>query len=106
MNLLVNAAQASPGGGEVSLTTRVSGDLVEVAIADNGCGIGPTELNRVFDPFFTTKAVGEGTGLGLSISYGIVQRHAGTITVESHEGQGSTFTVRIPIDARIAPDSD
>jgi two-component system, NtrC family, sensor kinase len=106
MNLLVNAAQALREGGEVSLTTKVSGDMVEVAIADNGCGIDPAERKRIFDPFFTTKAVGEGTGLGLSISYGIVQRHAGTITVESHEGQGSTFTVRIPIEARIAPDSD
>jgi signal transduction histidine kinase len=106
MNLLVNAAQALREGGEVFLTTRVSGDMVEVAIADNGCGIGAADRKRIFDPFFTTKAVGEGTGLGLSISYGIVQRHAGTITVASDEGQGSTFTVRIPIEARIAPDSD
>lgn len=99
MNLLVNAAQAvSQKGGEVSITTRAEGEFVFVTIGDTGGGIAPEHLNRVFDPFYTTKPVGEGTGLGLSISFGIVERHGGTITVETKLNEGSTFTVRLPIN--------
>jgi two-component system, NtrC family, sensor kinase len=99
MNLLVNAAQAVGDQGEVTISTRVDGNSVVVAISDTGTGIPEADLSRIFDPFFTTKPVGEGTGLGLSISYGIVERHGGTITVESKVGTGTTFTVRIPIEA-------
>jgi two-component system NtrC family sensor kinase len=99
MNLLVNAAQAVRDAGEVTITTRLEGSLIAVAISDTGSGIPESDLSRIFDPFFTTKPVGEGTGLGLSISYGIVQRHGGTITVVSEVGKGTTFTVRIPIRA-------
>jgi signal transduction histidine kinase len=81
----------------VSISTRRDDDSVIVAISDNGSGIPEDQLSRIFDPFFTTKPVGEGTGLGLSISYGIIERHRGTINVESRIGAGTTFTVRIPI---------
>ena len=97
MNLLVNAAQAVGDAGEVRVTTAREGDRVTVTIGDTGCGINPDHINKIFDPFFTTKAVGEGTGLGLSVSYGIVERHGGTIRVESRVGQGTAFTVSIPI---------
>jgi two-component system NtrC family sensor kinase len=99
MNLLVNAAQAVSDQGEVTISTRLEGSWIAVAISDTGSGIPESDLSRIFDPFFTTKPVGEGTGLGLSISYGIVQRHGGTITVVSEVGKGTTFTVRIPIRA-------
>lgn len=97
MNLLVNAAQAIAVRGEVSISTSLDQRTVVVAISDTGCGIPEDQLSRIFEPFFTTKSVGEGTGLGLSISYGIIERHGGTISVESLVGTGTTFTVRIPI---------
>ena len=99
MNLLVNAAQAVGDAGEVRVTTAQEGDRAVVTISDTGCGINPDHLSKIFDPFFTTKAVGEGTGLGLSVSYGIIKRHDGTIRVESRIGQGTAFTVSIPISA-------
>jgi signal transduction histidine kinase len=72
---------------------------VEVEFADTGHGIKEEDLDRIFSPFFTTKEVGHGTGLGLAISYGIVKEHKGTITVESEEGQGATFTIRLPVSS-------
>lgn len=99
MNLLVNAAQTISGQGTVRVITRRENDIAVVSISDTGGGIAPEDLKKIFDPFFTTKPVGEGTGLGLSITYGIVERHYGTINVESRLGQGTTFTVAIPIDA-------
>jgi signal transduction histidine kinase len=101
MNLLVNAAQAvGHNGGEVCVRTRLEGDEVMVSISDTGDGIAPEHLSQIFDPFFTTKPVGEGTGLGLSITYGIVERHGGTINVESRVGSGTTFTVMLPVHAK------
>lgn len=98
MNLLVNAAQAiGAQGGEVRIGTRVEGESVIITIADTGGGIARENLNRIFEPFYTTKLVGEGTGLGLSISFGIVERHGGTIAVETRLGEGTTFTVTLPI---------
>ncbi|MDQ2921726.1 MAG: response regulator [Acidobacteriota bacterium] len=99
MNLLVNAAQAVSDQGEVTISTRLEGNSVAIAISDTGGGIPEDKLSRIFDPFFTTKPVGEGTGLGLSTSYGIVERHGGTIAVVSEVGMGTTFTVTIPIRA-------
>ncbi len=99
MNLLVNAAQAVGDEGEVSISTRLEDAWVVVTISDTGCGIPADQIHRIFDPFFTTKAVGEGTGLGLSTSYGIIERHLGVITVESEVTAGTTFTVKIPIQA-------
>jgi signal transduction histidine kinase len=85
------------GEGTLTVDTRLapSGDRVEVRFTDTGCGIPAENMARVFEPFFTTKDVGGGTGLGLSISYGIVQRHGGTITVQSRVGEGSTFMVSL-----------
>jgi signal transduction histidine kinase len=100
MNLLVNAAQAVNGVGEVLIKTKLTGDVVVVEISDTGCGIAREHLKHIFDPFFTTKPVGEGTGLGLSISYGIIERHGGTISVESRQGQGTSFTITLPVNAR------
>ncbi|HYY93146.1 MAG TPA: ATP-binding protein [Pyrinomonadaceae bacterium] len=100
MNLLANAAHAVQDGGSVSVATESRGDCVVVRVRDTGCGIAPENLPRVFDPFFTTKPVGEGTGLGLSVTYGIVERHGGRIEVESRLGEGTVFTVMIPVDAQ------
>jgi two-component system NtrC family sensor kinase len=97
-NLLVNAAQAIKGKGEVTISSRRDGDAAVITVSDTGCGIGPEEMNKIFDPFFTTKSVGEGTGLGLSISYSIIEKHGGTILVESVPDEGTKFTVSIPID--------
>lgn len=97
MNLLVNAGQAISAKGTITIRTGVEGDMVWVAVGDSGCGIPPEHLNRIFEPFFTTKPIGSGTGLGLSLSYGIVKKHGGRIDVESTPGQGTTFTVRLPI---------
>jgi len=98
MNLLTNAAQAvgSLDDASIRVTTEAHPDRVVVKVSDNGPGIPETVLPRIFDPFFTTKEVGQGTGLGLSIVHGIVERHAGTIEVDSLEGQGTTFTVTLP----------
>lgn len=103
MNLLTNAAQSIDDKGEVFISTSLEHDWVGVRISDTGGGIPEDQLQRIFDPFFTTKAVGEGTGLGLSISYGIIERHGGTITVESKVGTGTTFTVRIPLNLPPSP---
>jgi signal transduction histidine kinase len=100
MNLLANAAHAVKCGGLVSVSTESRGDSVIVCVRDTGCGIAPENLPRIFDPFFTTKPVGEGTGLGLSVTYGIIERHGGAIEVESRLGEGTIFTVTIPVDAR------
>jgi len=97
LNILVNAAQAMEGRGRITIRTARESDHALVAIADNGKGIDPKHVTRIFEPFFTTKPVGVGTGLGLSVSYGIVQKHGGTIEVQSELGKGTTFTLRLPI---------
>ena len=102
-NLLVNAAQSIEDKGEVCISTTVEDAAAVVTISDTGCGIEPEHLNRIFDPFFTTKPIGEGTGLGLSISYGIIEKHGGTISVESVRGAGTTFRVSIPIEKKEHP---
>ncbi len=98
MNLLVNAAQSvSDNGGEVRIETQTQAESVIVKISDTGCGIPADHLSRIFDPFYTTKPIGEGTGLGLSISFSIIERHQGTIKVESKVNEGTVFTVNLPI---------
>jgi PAS domain S-box-containing protein len=102
MNILVNAVdailQASPATPTLTLQTELNTDHVIVRIADNGTGISPDSRSRVFEPFFTTKPVGQGTGMGLAISYQIIcDRHSGSLTCESTPGQGSEFTLAIPL---------
>ena len=103
MNLLVNAAHAIADNGEITIRSGRQDEEVFVAIADTGSGIAPENLQRIFDPFFTTKAIGKGTGLGLSLAYGIVQKHRGRIEVHSEVGQGTTFTVWLPINPPLDP---
>ena len=98
MNLVVNAAQAIDGEGTITVETRHDGDTVSIRVSDTGAGIAPDAVDELFTPFFTTKPPGEGTGLGLSISHGIVERHGGRIDVESVHGEGSIFTVVLPLD--------
>jgi len=105
INLIINAFDAMEQGGTITISTGISvaaSDTdqkgIEITIADTGCGIKHEHLDQLFDPFFTTKEVGKGTGLGLSVSYGIVQRHGGTIRVQSEIDRGSSFTIWIPVD--------
>ncbi len=108
MNILVNAAQAMAGSGQIAIASRhrSRGDIVEILIADTGPGIEPKVLPRVFDPFFTTKQSGEGTGLGLSISYAIVKEHRGTIRASSVPGEGAIFTIRFPAMQKLRTGED
>ncbi len=101
LNLITNAAQAMSGEhGTLRLSTRDAGEFVEVAISDNGVGIPDDVLPKIFDPFFTTKPVGEGTGLGLSIVHKIIKSHGGTIHVRTALGEGTTFTISLPVEQR------
>ena len=96
-NLLLNARDALPDGGGVTLRTVCDdGEAVTIEVTDDGMGIAPENVARIYDPFFTTKGVGRGTGLGLAVSYGIVQEHSGHITVESAPGRGTTFRISLP----------
>jgi two-component system NtrC family sensor kinase len=97
INLLVNAGQAILKKGQVILATRVEGGEVIVSVKDTGCGIAPENMRRIFEPFFTTKAVGSGTGLGLHVAYKIVTMHGGKIEVKSKVGEGTEFSVRLPL---------
>lgn len=98
VNLMLNAADAVEAGGRIVLrTVHPAGGGVLFSIEDNGAGISAEHLNRLFDPFFTTKDVGKGTGLGLSISHGIIEMHNGSINVDSSLGEGTRFTVELPL---------
>ncbi|TNF53423.1 HAMP domain-containing protein [bacterium] len=94
LNLILNAVQAMPGGGEMRISGKDDEDFIEVMIWDKGSGISQDLRSKIFDPFFTTKE--EGTGLGLSIAYNIVKSHGGTLYFNSSEGGGTVFTVRLP----------
>jgi two-component system cell cycle sensor histidine kinase/response regulator CckA len=118
VNLVVNARDAMPDGGEITVETKAlklarpmqrghelipAGEFVQIDVVDEGTGISPENLTRIFEPFFTTKEVGRGTGLGLSTVYGIVKQTGGHVLVESEIGKGSTFTILIP---RYVPQSE
>jgi PAS domain S-box-containing protein len=107
VNLVVNARDAMPGGGSVSLSTanrnvgprdllEIEGEFVAISVRDTGTGISPENLSRVFEPFFTTKAQGKGTGLGLAQVYGFAKRSGGAVTVASRLGRGTTMTIYLP----------
>ena len=98
LNIILNAIDAMPNGGSLSLELSQLDNLAVVKIADTGTGIEAQHLPHIFDPFFTTKGLGKGTGLGLSISYAIIQEHEGRITVDSEPRKGSTFSIYIPMD--------
>lgn len=100
MNILVNACQAMPDGGTITITTRTDGNDVVISVADTGVGIAEDNLARIFEPGFTTKGNRVGMGLGLLIAQQIVDRHAGRIAVDSTVGGGTTFHVRVPIRLR------
>lgn len=96
LNLVVNAIDACPEGGTVTVRTRPAEGGIEFSVSDTGTGIPPALRDKIFDPFFTTKPQGQGTGLGLSVSHGIIEEHGGRIDVTSTLGMGSTFTVCLP----------
>jgi two-component system NtrC family sensor kinase len=105
LNIIINALDATEPGGSITITTGMGLSAskpdqkgVQILCTDTGCGIPPENLDKLFDPFFTTKEIGQGTGLGLAVSYGIVDRHGGTIWVQSKVGRGSTFTIWLPME--------
>jgi two-component system NtrC family sensor kinase len=96
-NLLLNARDAIPDGGRITISTLPSEDhSLVIEITDSGIGIAPENVAKIYDPFYTTKGIGRGTGLGLAVSYGIVQEHSGHIAVESAPGRGTTFRITLP----------
>jgi PAS domain S-box-containing protein len=97
LNLLLNAIKSMPNGGTLEIEVGVTRGEVRVALTDTGQGVSPENLDKIFDPFYTTAPVGQGSGLGLSICYSIVKQHCGIIEVDSKLGEGSTFTVKLPI---------
>jgi signal transduction histidine kinase len=107
MNILTNSILAIEGEGEITIETSSVNDQVKISIRDNGKGMPPEVKDHIFEPFFTTRTVGEGTGLGLSISYSIIEEHAGTIEVASEPGEGTEFTISLPLvhpELQVHPD--
>jgi signal transduction histidine kinase len=104
LNLIVNAAHAieaaGQGRGKIKISSRHEASTIIVTIADTGCGIPESLRHRIFDPFFTTKPIGKGTGQGLAIVRAIVEQHFGEIFVSGAPGEGTTFTIRLPVDSR------
>ena len=96
MNLIVNARDAMPEGGTLTIATRYTGDELLLEVADTGVGMSPELQSRIFDPFFTTKDTGQGTGLGLSMVHGIVEQSGGRIELHSEPGRGTRVEVYLP----------
>lgn len=101
INLLLNARDSMPGGGEISVSTRNDDSSIVCAVSDTGKGMSKEIQGRIYDPFFTTKEIGQGSGLGLSVSYGIIQDHFGSIVVESEEDGGTTFIITLPVRPQV-----
>src|SRR5258708_577466 len=96
VNLVVNACDAMPRGGQLGIATANTGPHVSLTVRDNGVGMDEATRRRIFEPFFTTKGVGKGTGLGLATVQGIVTQSGGSVTVESAPNQGATFIISFP----------
>jgi signal transduction histidine kinase len=98
INLIFNAIDAMSDGGTLTMVSSFdpATEMVEIKIEDTGCGIAEEDLHQIFDPFYSTKTEGKGLGLGLSMVYGIIDRHKGSITVDSKLGEGTVFTIRLP----------
>ncbi len=96
LNLVINAIEAMPDGGELLIRSTTADGQLRIIVRDTGAGLSPDEAAKIFEPFYTTKA--DGTGLGLAVSYGIIQRHGGQISVVGQPGQGTTFTITLPLD--------
>jgi two-component system NtrC family sensor kinase len=101
INILLNAIEAMPQGGTLTISSEIEDDLAVIEFTDTGIGIPEENLPKIFDPFFTTKKQGKGTGLGLSVSYGIIERHRGKLQVKSQMSRGTTFTVKLPTKEKI-----
>ncbi|MBN1162100.1 MAG: hypothetical protein JXA17_09145 [Dehalococcoidales bacterium] len=97
LSLIINAIQAMPQGGRLTLRTHVHNSKVRLEVQDTGVGISPENIDKLFTPFFSTKADVKGVGLGLAVAYGIIHRHKGRIEAHSKEGEGSVFTVTMPL---------
>ncbi|MGB5748460.1 MAG: PAS domain S-box protein [Desulfobacterales bacterium] len=106
LNMVANARDAMPGGGTLSVVTGSDADMVYVEISDTGTGIREEHLDKIFDSFFTTKGEVKGVGLGLSVCYGFIQDHGGDIEVKSQVGEGTTFTISLPIHVASEPGED
>ena len=106
INLAVNARDAMPDGGRLTIATEDAGDAVLLRVADTGIGMDDATRQRIFEPFFTTKDAGEGTGLGLSTVYGIVSQSGGEIQVDTAPGAGAAFTVTLPAAAGVEDDAE
>ncbi len=100
INILLNAIEAMPGGGTLTITSGIEDHMVTIGFSDTGAGIPEENMRKIFDPFFTTKKQGRGTGLGLSVSYGIIEKHRGRLDVKSQVGKGSTFKIKLPIEEK------
>ena len=98
LNVVINGLQAMPEGGRLDIKLSRSGAHAVVSFKDSGVGMDRETRERVFDPFFTTKPYGRGMGMGMSICYGIIKEHGGIITVDSDEGHGTKFTIRLPVE--------
>ncbi|HKY06035.1 MAG TPA: ATP-binding protein, partial [Blastocatellia bacterium] len=106
VNLIINALDAMPGGGRLTIRTEIEGDMALASFIDTGSGITEEVRKRLFEPFYTTKGV-KGYGMGLAVTYGIVERHGGEITVASEPGKGAAFTIKLPLFHELAkPDMD
>lgn len=101
LNIILNAIDAMPEGGELRVTSNMtnSDQFVQLRFSDTGCGISPENLDKVFDPFFTTKDSSKGTGLGLAVAYGVIEKHRGKIRMESEVGKGTTCIIDLPVNA-------
>ena len=113
LNIIINALDATEPGGNIFISTGMGLSAskpdqkgLQIVCTDTGCGISSENLDKLFDPFFTTKEIGQGTGLGLAVSYGIIERHGGTIWVQSKVGRGSTFTIWLPVEEEITKHED